>query len=595
MALNKLLFSTALTLISINSISVANAAPKKYVEGRLIVQANAGVSDSDFVKSMKKSGLKVKEKLNKNLPLWIVEVPVKAEEKLAKALSKNKHVKFAEVDAILRTSATVNDPYFSSQWETFKIQAPQAWDITMGEGVTVAVLDTGVYGAHPDLSGNVLSGWNVNSANSDVTDNCNHGTPVSGSIAAVGNNGIGMVGVASKVKILPVKITNSTDTSRGCPATCSDVDRGLSWAVDNGADIANISYAGVLDCSSVLSVAQYMQGKGGLVFNSASNTGTQLSHKNSPYLVTVSATNSSDVRPSWSSYGSYVDLSAPGQDVFCTGSTWAYGTCWGTSFSSPITAAVAALVKSANPALTSTQIEQILKDSADDIGATGYDIYYGYGRVNAYQAVELAKATTGGGGNPPPDTTPPLVAISSPASGSTLSGTVYLTSTASDNVGVEKVDYYINGTFFGSASSSPYRLSWDTTEASNGNATITAYAIDTSGNTSTASNVSVVVSNQAPVADEIAPVAKVDSPNEGDVLTKISKRVVTIKGSASDNVGVKKLSVLFDGKNLCSSVDTTTVSCNLNTKKVSNGSHVISVIAEDAAGNVGASSINVTK
>lgn len=590
MLIRNLMFSTAIALISLQSsaafavpkvaadIAVENA-PDKFAEGRIIVQANAGVSDDDFVNSMKKSGFKVKGKINKSLPIWVVEVPPKSERANSAHLGKHKHVKFAEVDAFVAPVGTVNDPSFSSQWALSKIQAPTAWDTATGAGVVVAVLDTGVDSSHPDLAANMLAGYNSPSNNTDTSPVYGHGTWVAGTIAEVGNNSAGGAGTAYQSKIMPIRITNDPTGW----AYWSDIANGLTWAADHGANLANISYEAA-SSSTIISAAQYFQTKGGLTFSSAGNGGVELTYGNTPYIITMSATDGNDVKASWSSFGAVVDLSAPGVSVYTTAVGGGYTNVSGTSFSSPITAAVAALVKSANPALSISAIEQILKDSADDKGTAGYDTSYGYGRVNASKAVALAKGVV-------VDSTAPTVSLTSPIADATLIGSVNLSATAADDVGVSRVEYYLNDVFFGKATADPYSLTWDTTKSSNGTIKVTAYAFDAAGNKSTASTVLVSVKNVVP-ADVTAPVAKVVSPANG---AKITTNSVSIKGSASDDVAVTNLSVVVDGKTLCSAVNVTTISCNWNTRKTTAGTHTISVVAQDAALNVGSASISVTK
>src|SRR6185369_8180687 len=179
---------------------------------------------------------------------------------------------------------------------------------------------------------------------------------------------------------------------------------------------ANISYSPITDSSTVTSAAKYLQSKGGVVTSSAGNTGTFVSTPDSPYILTVSATDANDVLSSSSSTGNNVDLSAPGISIRTTARGGTYAAVSGTSFSAPIVAGVAALVMTANPSLTPAQVQDILKQSADDLGASGWDASYGWGRVNATRAVAMA------GGSSNVDSTPPVVSITSPVAGATMAG-----------------------------------------------------------------------------------------------------------------------------------------------------------------------------
>src|SRR6185369_1486867 len=148
-----------------------------------------------------------------------------------------------------------------------------------------------------------------------------------------------------------------------------------------------------------------------------------------------------------------------------------YSTAWGTSFSSPIVAATVALMMSANPKLSSTQIESLLYSTATDLGAPGRDIYYGYGRVNAAAAVQAALGAT-----TTVDTQPPTASISAPGSSVTVSGLVPVSVSANDNVGVTKVELRVNGWAVATDTMAPYGFSWDSTTVANGMATLSAVA-----------------------------------------------------------------------------------------------------------------------
>src|SRR6185369_4555975 len=137
------------------------------------------------------------------------------------------------------------------------------------------------------------------------------------------------------------------------------------------------------------------------------------------YLLRISATDSSDVFASFSAKGNNIDLCAPGVNIVTTTKGGGYGYATGTSASAPLVAGVAALMFSARPDLTGAKVQQLLKDSADDLGSAGWDTQYGYGRLNAYGALQAALNATGGG-----DVTSPSAAVSAPAAGSTLAGTV---------------------------------------------------------------------------------------------------------------------------------------------------------------------------
>jgi hypothetical protein len=145
----------------------------------------------------------------------------------------------------------------------------------------------------------------------------------------------------------------------------------------------------------------------------------------------------------------------------------------------------------ANPGLTPSQAQTVLVNNTDDLGAAGWDTVFGYGRVNASKAVAAAL----GGGPAPADTTPPTASITSPAAGSTVSGTVNVAASASDNVGVTKVEFYVDGTLAGTTTTTPYTFAWDTTAVTNVTHSLVAKAYDAAGNTGPSASVGVTVQN----------------------------------------------------------------------------------------------------
>jgi hypothetical protein len=326
--------------------------------------------------------------------------------------------------------------------------------------------------------------------------------------------------------------------------------------------------------------------KGGVVFNSAGNYAALDSTPASKALVSVSATGSTDILASWSSYGPYVDLSAPGVGIWTTSLGGGYSAVSGTSFSSPLSAGVAALMMSVNPSLAPSQIVSLLESSAVDLGTAGYDYSYGYGRVNAGAAVVAAaqaKAT---------DVQPPSVAITSPTGG-TVSGIVPINVTASDNVGVTRVDLLVSGTLLASDISAPYAFSWDSTALAGSSASLVARAYDAAGNAANSTAVVVSVGGGTlppPPADTTPPTVSITSPGNSSVVTG----VVTINVKAADNVAVASLSVSVDGK-VVSTGNSTSISYKWNTKKAASGTHTISATAKDKSGNQTSAAIQVKK
>ena len=290
------------------STPIAHSAFGKWAKSRILVAPNAGLSDDDFAGVLQPHGAKSLGKV-RGLDVHVVELPANAnEEAVAKALARNPHVKFAEVDTIVSASATTNDPILPQEWQITKIGASTAWNTSTGAGIVVAVLDSGVQSNHPDLQANLVPGWNIYNNNNLTNDVNGHGTAVAGTIAAVGNDGIGVAGVAYRAKIMPIRISDSA-----CNTTLSLVASGLTWAADHGADIANISYSSLYKSSTVIAAANYLRNKGGETVVSANNNAINEGSANTTSMITVSATDQYDSMASFSSWGPMVDVAAPGR------------------------------------------------------------------------------------------------------------------------------------------------------------------------------------------------------------------------------------------------------------------------------------------
>lgn len=368
-----------------------------FAAGRILVKPKPGLSESELSQELSIHGGKAVDKIN-GIDVHIVELPPNVNEKaIAALLNHNPKFEFAEVDRLISSSSIPNDPYFGSSWHLPKIGAPAAWDLSVGTGVTVAILDSGVDGTHPDLAAKMVPGYNFYDNNTNASDVYGHGTKCAGAAAAIGNNSLGVAGVAMNSRIMPIRVTGTDGW-----AYWSMITNGITWAADHGARVASISFDGAEASSSVQSAATYMRNKRGLVVTAIGNTGAYDSTPNPSSIITVAGTDSSDNRASWSSYGPAVDIAAPGVGIYTTTKGGGYGTVNGTSFSTPITAGVIALMMSANPNLSSAQLESILLSTAVDLGTTGWDQYYGRGRVDAARAVAAAK----GSSTPTPTPTP---------------------------------------------------------------------------------------------------------------------------------------------------------------------------------------------
>lgn len=543
-----------------------------WAKGRLLIAPRAGLSALEFDKVLKTINGRSEAHL-KRLNVHIVSLSAGVSEvAMMQALKANRKLKYVELDMAVNPAASVSDPSYSSSWALPKIQAPTAWDSANGSGITIAILDTGVDGTHPDLAANMVPGWNIYDNNADTSDVYGHGTSVSGTAAMVANNGAGSAGVAWGAKIMPVRVSSLDGYGY-----YSTISQGLNWAADHGARVANISY-GVSGSATVQSAAEYFRSKGGVVAVSAGNSGVQEPIAANDMLLTIAATDSNDARASWSSYGSYVDLAAPGVSIYAPTRGGGYAYVSGTSFSSPITAGTIALMMSANTKLTPADVDRILKSTAVDLGTAGYDEYYGSGRIDAAKAVAAARNMIAA------DTQAPVISITSPTGGQ-VTGIVPVDVSYSDNVGVTRAELYVNGNKVATDDVGPFAFVWDTAAYPDGAYTLSARAYDAAGNVGSSMGVSVNIGN-----DTVAPV--ISSFNLVDGMNVSPKQIIS--ASATDNQGVTKMSLSIDGKEVAIAYGSA-ISYNWNTRRLAKGPHTVTLRVWDAAGNTSSKSVTVYK
>lgn len=562
------------------------APPDEYARGRILVEARPGLDNADLDKILKAHGGNKRRKIGQS-NIHIVELPPGLSEKDAVAkLARHPAFKYAQLDRKVSPALAVNDPYIGSAWHINKVGAPAAWDSTMGTGITIAILDTGVNVAHPDLKDRIVPGFNVENNNTDVSDLCGHGTAVAGAAAASTNNALGVAGIAGAARIMPVRIVFKDTT--GCHAWDSTVAAGITYAADHGARIANVSFTGIAGSPAVISAARYMKSKGGLVFISAGNANVNENVTPDSNYIVVSSTDSADNKSSFSSWGSFVALSAPGSGIWTTNNSLGYSAWNGTSFSAPVSAGAAALVMAARPELSAQQVEGLLFSTSVDLGAAGRDIVFGHGRVNAGAAVLAARNYSAS-----VDATAPLASVATPLGSSTVSGLVPVSVNASDNVGVVRVDLQVNGTVVATDSAAPYSFSWNSAGVANGMSTIVALAYDAAGNVGKSVGVAVNVANgtSTVVKDTTAPALTIGNPVNGGSVSGN----VTVSINASDNAGPAGISttIAINGE-VKAKGQGGSLAYNWNTRKMRKGVHTVTATARDAAGNLATHSISVT-
>jgi predicted outer membrane repeat protein len=332
---------------------------------------------------------------------------------LLRAYRQMPEVEYAELNPIVSACAMPNDALLASQWAINRIQASAAWDICVGTATpVVAVIDSGVDLNHRDLKANLwvndaelhgtagvdddgngyiddVNGYNFVYRTNDPQDDHGHGTHLAGIIAAAGNNGTDIAGVCWHARIMPLKILDSEGNGDAAAAAAA-----ICYAVANGADVINASWGGP-DTSQVLADAiAYAEQQGVIVVVAAGNEGTDTPFYPAYYstVIAVAATDSADRRSSFSNYGDWVDVAAPGYGILSLrAADTSLGTpkdafttrLSGTSVAAPHVAGACALLLAANPFLTCDQVRQIITTSGDSIPA---------GIVSSNQRLNLAGA-----------------------------------------------------------------------------------------------------------------------------------------------------------------------------------------------------------
>ncbi|MBI4358149.1 MAG: S8 family serine peptidase, partial [Candidatus Omnitrophica bacterium] len=357
------------------------------------------------------------------------------------------------VFAAFDLSGQSNDPYFDSSgtwgqsyddlWWLKRVRAPEAWDFARGDGVTVAVIDSGLDMNHLDIAQNVfqneleflglpdvdddgngyiddIHGWDFISDDNDPTDGNGHGTHVAGIIGAVADNLYGIAGIAPKASILPIRLFNDSGEYRfSVSEFVTDFVDSVHYAVDLGAKVINMSFGGWMFefSSSQLETLQgaidYALNLGTVIVAAAGNASSDVQYfmpAGMDNLFAVGATRPvTDARASFSNYGTKLAFMAPGVDVLslisdacllCISSPqYLVGNDFmrmsGTSMASPVVAGVVALLKSFDPLLNFSDILRRLQFSAVDLGALGKDLFYGYGLVDAFTAISTDYYATG--------------------------------------------------------------------------------------------------------------------------------------------------------------------------------------------------------
>ncbi|MCI0514599.1 S8 family serine peptidase, partial [candidate division KSB1 bacterium] len=360
---------------------------------------------------------------------------IPANDSLLQVLQGMSEVVYASPNQVYHIDAVPNDPDFEKQWGLTTIQTPAAWEITTGNpAVLVGIIDTGIDYQHEDLHANIwinpgedlnrngqieagdyngidddgngfvddLQGWDFTDApfypdngdylgwDNDPLDENGHGTAVAGIIAATGNNGRGIIGIAPDCRLLNLK----AGTARGLLEE-DDVATALLYAVAMGARIINMSFGDAVASPLLHDVMIYAHEMNCILIASAGNSATDAIHYPSGFAETIAvgALTTNLQLASYSNFGATIDLVAPGVNIWTTRLKNKYENFGGTSAAAPFVAGVAALVLSHRPALSNQEVRSCLQISAVDLGVPGWDAFYGAGRLDAFRALQTDNAT----------------------------------------------------------------------------------------------------------------------------------------------------------------------------------------------------------
>ncbi len=416
----------------------------EYVRGEVLVKYKTGVSQLQISQIQDKLGARFLSTHRGGVHKLAVPAG-KTEQELVSLFQDEPGVEYAQLNTICHAMMVPNDPYYSPyQWDLPKINCPAAWDISTGSSAVVGILDSGIayenynvpsyeldtvapgvtqYQQCPDLAGtSFTAGYDFINNDSHPNDNDAHGTHVAGTVAQTTNNSYGVAGMAFDCVLMPVKVLDYSGS--GTALTLAD---GLYWAADHGAQVINMSLGwtpGYNPGPTVQNAVQYAYNAGVVLVASSGNAGVSTVSYPAAYaeVIAVGATRYDDQRASYSQYGTGLEVVAPGGDIFVDQNGDGYGdgilqmtftgydpgppesladpTDWGfwfydgTSMASPHVAALVAMMI-ANGQTGVENIRTILHETSVDLGATGYDTQYGYGRIDTYAAL------TYGGGTPP--------------------------------------------------------------------------------------------------------------------------------------------------------------------------------------------------
>lgn len=382
------LLSVVLSFVLAFGLVVAPAAAQppeaEFASGQILVRFHPGTPASEIASA---HGLNQGQtiKVLDRIGVHVVRVPAGDELWAVDRYRANPNVLYAEVDGLVKALGfTPNDPMLPDQWGLARVEAELAWGVTRGSStIRIAILDTGIDAEHGDINPKVVAARNFTTSRT-VSDRNGHGTHVAGIAAAVTNNARGIAGLGFDSVLMNGKVLGDDGSGRW-----SWVASGIIWAADNGARVINMSLGGTSHSATVEDAVNYAWGRGVVLVAAAGNSNTSDPMYPAFYanVIAVAATDRNDARATFSNFGTWVDVAAPGVDILSTlprrGRTDHYGWMSGTSMSAPFVAGLAGLVWTTSWGTSNTAVRDRIQATVDPI-VTDQPIG---GRINAARAV----------------------------------------------------------------------------------------------------------------------------------------------------------------------------------------------------------------
>jgi thermitase len=379
----------------------AQSKAPQWMPDTLLVMPSADAQSDEVMQLLKEADGEIVRTIGSGeLLTYVVKIKKGKFAETEKKLTKdNKHFAniqrdyFFQADAAV--AATTNDPYLPSEWHLGALNVTKAWDISLGGNnlnSVIAVLDTGTNGAIADLKGKTYAGFDAINRTEGQQDVLGHGTMVATTAAAITNNGVNTAAPARLSWVYPIRI----GTASGGVSSAAIME-GILKAGNSGIKIINISANGtapftmsnkILNGTLHTYFKWFHDTKKGLIFLSAGNSPIFDPNPMQPYLIVVSAIDTNYSLASFSTYGNPVWFTAPGTSIYCSNRDGRVASVSGTSFSCPLTAAIAAYIWGARPSLTNLQVENILRSTCFKAGTATWTKWYGYGMPNAEAAIK---------------------------------------------------------------------------------------------------------------------------------------------------------------------------------------------------------------